>query len=91
MRLPAILFSMLLALAAHAAASQTVTLDVSNMTCSVCPITVRKALGKVPGVEDVRVDFESKTATVRFDPAQTTPVDLARASQRAGYPASVRK
>jgi len=28
---------------------QTVTLDVQNMTCAVCPITVKKALERVPG------------------------------------------
>ena len=37
-------------LAALAGAPRTVTLDVKNMTCAVCPITVRKALEKAPGV-----------------------------------------
>ena len=43
---------------------QTVTLDVQNMTCAVCPITVKKALERVPGVTDARVDFDKKTASV---------------------------
>jgi len=30
------------------AATQTVTLAVKNMTCPVCPITVKKALNRVP-------------------------------------------
>ena len=30
---------------------ETVTLDGKNMTCAVCPITVKKALEKVPGVK----------------------------------------
>src|SRR5215472_15489932 len=47
---------------------QTVTLDVQNMTCAVCPITVKKALERVPGVTDARVDFDKKTARVSFDP-----------------------
>ncbi|KRT56628.1 heavy-metal-associated domain-containing protein [endosymbiont of Ridgeia piscesae] len=29
---------------------QTIILEVENMTCSICPITVRKALERVPGV-----------------------------------------
>jgi mercuric ion binding protein len=29
---------------------QIVSLDVQNMTCAVCPITVKKALERVPGV-----------------------------------------
>jgi len=32
------------------AASRTVTLAVQNMTCAVCPITVKKALEHVSGV-----------------------------------------
>jgi|HubBroStandDraft_4_1064222.scaffolds.fasta_scaffold475628_2 mercuric transport protein len=32
------------------ASSKTVTLNVSGMTCAVCPITVKKALEKVEGV-----------------------------------------
>ena len=35
---------------AFAGTTSTATLDVSNMTCAACPITVRKALEKVPGV-----------------------------------------
>jgi hypothetical protein len=37
------------------------TLDVKNMTCSVCPITVKKALEKVASVTMAKVDFEKKT------------------------------
>jgi mercuric ion binding protein len=32
------------------AATQTVTLSVPGMTCSACPITVKKAISKVEGV-----------------------------------------
>jgi mercuric ion binding protein len=32
------------------AATQTTTLKVSGMTCSACPITVKKALQRVAGV-----------------------------------------
>jgi periplasmic mercuric ion binding protein len=32
------------------ASPKTVTLNVSGMTCAACPITVKKALEKVPGV-----------------------------------------
>lgn len=38
----------------------TVTLDVANMSCNVCPITVRKALEKVTGVASAKVDFSTK-------------------------------
>jgi len=32
---------------------ETVTLDVKNMTCALCPIIVKNALEKVPGVTNV--------------------------------------
>ena len=38
------------AASAFAAGTRTATLDVTNMDCAVCPITVRKALERVPGV-----------------------------------------
>ena len=40
------------------AATQTVTLSVPGMTCSACPITVKKAISKVEGVSKVDVTFE---------------------------------
>jgi len=73
--------------AAEAANLQTVVLDVPGMTCKFCPITVRKALQKVPGVVEARSDFDSKTATVTFDPAKTTVQDLTTAVKNAGYEA----
>ena len=68
---------------------QTVTLDVKNMTCAVCPITVKKALEKVPGVTSASVDFDKKTASVIFDPDKASPTSLAKATSDAGYPSIV--
>lgn len=76
---------------ALAAPPETVTLDVKNMTCRVCPVTVKKALEKVPGVSGVTVDFEKKTATVTFDPDQAVPEMLTNATTAAGYPSVVGK
>jgi mercuric ion binding protein len=70
---------------------QTITLDVQNMTCAVCPITVRKALERVPGVTDAKVDFDKKTASVSFDPDKANLAALTKATADAGYPSSVQK
>jgi periplasmic mercuric ion binding protein len=78
------------AFGALAGADQTVTLAVKNMTCAVCPITVRKALEKVQGVAGVKVDFGAKTATVTFDSAKADAAALIKATTEAGYPASVK-
>jgi mercuric ion binding protein len=70
---------------------QTVTLDVQNMTCPVCPITVKKALERVPGVTDAKVDFDKKTASISFDPDKANLAALTKATADAGYPSSARK
>ena len=72
-------------------ASRTVTLDVKNMTCAVCPITVKKALEHVSGVQQVSVDYASKTATVQFDDTTATADKLTEATKVCGYPSSIKK
>lgn len=72
------------------AATCTVTLDVQNMTCAVCPITVKKALEHVSGVRKATVDYESKTATVEFDDAVATAKQLTEATKNAGHPSLVK-
>jgi len=72
------------------AGEQTVTLDVKNMTCALCPFTVSTAIGSVEGVSTVDVDFETKTATVVFDDEISNVDTIAQASTHAGYPASHR-
>ena len=80
-----------LPLAALAATPKTAVLDVQNMTCSMCPITVKKALQKVPGVTDARIDFDNKTATVTFDADKLDSAALVKATTDAGYPSTARK
>lgn len=70
----AVLFA--LPFVALAAPPKTVTLDVQNMTCGLCPITVKKSLEKVSGVSDVQVNFDQKTATVTYDPDKAQPEAL---------------
>ena len=70
-------------------ATKTVVLDVPGMTCATCPITVKKALNKVPGVEKVDVSYPKKQAVVTFDDAKTDAPTLARATTNAGYPSTV--
>jgi len=77
--------------AALAAGTRTATLDVTNMDCAACPITVRKALEKVPGVDTANVDYKTKRAVVAFDPTKTTPDALTKATAAAGYPSSVKQ
>ena len=69
--------------------SQSVILDMQNMTCALCKFTIKKALQGVEGVEKANVDYESKTASVTFNPQKTSVDALIKATTAAGYPATV--
>ncbi len=73
------------------AASQTITLSVSGMTCAACPITVKKALSKVEGVQSAEVSYEKKEAVVTYDDAKTNVEALTKATEGAGYPSELKK
>jgi mercuric ion binding protein len=68
------------------AAPQTVTLSVSGMTCSACPITVKHALTKVAGVSEAQISYATKQATVTFDDTLTDVQALTKATSDAGFP-----
>ena len=51
--------------AASQNALKTETFKIEKMTCATCPITVKKAMGKVSGVSSVDVDFQAKTAKLK--------------------------
>lgn len=67
-----------------------VLLDVENMTCPACAITIGIALDKVPGVTDKRIDAGTETVTVTFDPERTSVAAVAKAVTEAGFPAKAR-
>lgn len=82
---------MAFAQSASAAATMTeVSFDVPDMTCALCPVTVKAAMSGVDGVQSVEVDFDARSATVIFDPALTDAAAIAEASAQAGYPANVK-
>ena len=68
----------------------TKTFAISNMTCPTCPITVKTAMSRVPGVKTVKIDFARKTATVTYDPSVVTSARIAAASTGVGFPAQLR-
>jgi len=77
------------AMAQAVATEQTVTFTAENMTCALCPVTVKRAMDSVDGVRAVEIDFEARTATVIFDTAATNTEAIATASANAGYPARI--
>ena len=68
------------------AGERTVTLNVDNMFCDLCPATVKTSLTRVAGVTKAEVSFEKKTAVVTFDDSRTNIPALLKATENAGYP-----
>ena len=75
---------------AFAATPNKVVLDVENMTCPACSITIEKALDKVPGVTGTKIDTKEATLPVTFDAERNTVSAVAAAINDAGFPAKVR-
>jgi len=72
-----------------AAAAETVEIPVSGMTCAACQAGVQRALQRTPGVVDASVSLMLQNATVAFDPARTTPVQLVEVIRDTGYGAEL--
>ena len=61
-------------------------LDITGMSCDHCVRAVREALARVDGTEVESVEIGS--ATVRYDPARTSPDAIASAVSDEGYEAA---
>ena len=85
------LFALVPLSSAFAGPAQTTVFDIQNMTCAMCKVTVKKAFQNAAGVEEATVDYEHKTATIKYDPAKVDKAALAKASTDAGFPATPRK
>lgn len=86
--------SLLLACALCAAlpawsAEKTATLAIPNMNCATCPITIKLALTRFPGVLGVRSDLNTKTTIVQYDERRIQLEQILRATTDAGFPSSV--
>jgi mercuric ion binding protein len=73
------------------AAEKTVVLAVPRMYCSVCPITVKRALLGVDGVKSVSDSLQTKTATVTYDDQKASVAKLISATTNSGYPSTLKK
>lgn len=71
------------------AATHAATLAIEGMTCASCAVTVKVALGRLPGISEVQVDTANGRAVVRYDAGQVDAARIAAAITDAGYPASV--
>jgi len=85
-RLTTAIALLLFATGSAIAAQRQVTLTVPTMDCATCPVTIKVALLKVPGVVRAVVRYAQRDAIVTFDDAKASIADLTKATDAAGYP-----
>ena len=66
---------------------ETVKLDIPNISCNHCVMTIKRESGFVDGVEFVSGDVEGKTATFQVTGEEALG-ELKAALAEAGYPAA---
>jgi copper chaperone len=64
----------------------TVKITTAPFTCPSCIAKIEKAVGRLDGVEDVTVRFNSSTVKVTFDEDRVTPEVIAGTIDGLGYP-----
>jgi Cu+-exporting ATPase len=65
--------------------TSTIELPLIGMTCTNCAGIIERALGKVDGVLEARVNYATEKATVKHIVGVTNRAELAAAVRRAGY------
>ena len=55
------------------AALDTVKLKIAGMTCGGCAVSARLVLKKLAGVQEAKVDYDTRSATVIYDPTRVAP------------------
>ena len=80
---------MTMTIPAAGGSAETIRIPVGGMTCAACQARVQKALAREPGVLDAAVNLMMRDASVRFDPAVTTPEKLVERIRDTGYEAEL--
>jgi len=62
-----------------------VTLPVTGMTCANCAANIERGVKKLPGVDEVHVNFASEKAAVTFDASRVDVSDLIEKITKSGY------
>ena len=67
------------------AKDQLAIIRIDGMHCHRCEQSISKAISAKPGVHEVEVDFNSRQASVLFDPNSVKVNDLMAAVDEVGY------
>ncbi len=70
---------------AAAVKPETASFHIEGMTCAIgCAKTIEEKLSKMDGVQNAKVDFDKKEATVNFDLDKLKSEDLVKAVETTG-------
>lgn len=64
---------------------ETLHVKIGGMSCSFCAETLRKALSRAEGVQEVHVSLSHEEALIRYDPQKTTSSQLQDILRSLGY------
>jgi len=59
----------------------------TSAICGQCKDRIEKGMSYEKGIKDIVLDVDTKSATVTYNPAKTTPADIRKAISRLGYDA----
>jgi Cu+-exporting ATPase len=71
--------------------SQTISLDISGMSCASCAGGIETTLAQTTGILQARVNFAASKATVEFDPNKITLNHIAKLVKEMGYSVVTKK
>ena len=69
--------------------TNTVTLNVKDMTCAACSSKIERALQRLSGVHKASVNLATGKATVVFEESTVSPADIEKKISALGYAASL--
>mgnify|MGYP003542649042 CR=1 FL=1 len=68
-----------------------IMVNLPSMQCNICKKNIEKAVNKVPGIIDVKVNKDEKVAHINFDKSKTDLTKIEGAITMAGYDANDKK
>ncbi len=83
-----LMFSSQYSKAVSAADKKTIEISLPSIQCGTCVKTLKKALGKVEGIIESKVDLKNKTVIIIFEDSKTNSEKIEAAITAAGYDAN---
>lgn len=72
------------------AANQVARFKILGMVTKNCPVLVKAAVSRIPGVKRVSANLETKTAEVEYAPGETSPAVIVKViKQKVGFDAQL--